>query len=257
MLLKYDQGWGPTGRREPISAAPILFLKWSAVPVTWPCSDMVTLYFLPGSQTTACLERGGRFIWVHLFRRLWGPELSEFDQRFSQSPFCPREGQPALVHSLFWASPEAFRAWPAFSQAAARWNCSELWACGRPGALCPHLQQRLRAVVVAAWAIAAVGEITRPQGECLKLLKKIFLKQEEKSCFLCRPASLLRNSDCIKNPIIPVEKCICFWSLLYVTVLGESALKDSVSYADMIVSVKESVGLSLVWRRQLSLNLEA
>lgn len=108
------------------------------------------------------------------------------------------EGQPGPKLSLLWASPEAC---PRAGQPFLCCHQVELLQSSGPqaaaGALCSfaHLQWP-RAVVVAAAAIAADGEITRPQGECLKLLKKKKIEKEEKSGFRHRPDSQLRNTDC-------------------------------------------------------------
>lgn len=54
-----------------------------------------------------------------------------------------------------------------------------------------------------------------------------------------------------------MEKCIFAFEVFSIIVLGESTLEECVSYADVIVSLEESLGLSLGWRRQMSLNLKA
>lgn len=137
---------------------------------------------------------GQRVIWLCWFFQCLGFWDTGIWLRFSESQFCTREGQPAPACSLLWVSPDTCKLSQPFLRQPPDGTALELWACRSPGALHTPLQ-RLRPVVVAAWAIAAFGEITRPQGECLKLLKKK-LKEEEKGGFLYRPASQLRNSDC-------------------------------------------------------------
>lgn len=149
-------------------SCPVAEMVCSACDMTLHWHDSTSLSYLDHRQ--GCVLSEQKVIWVPWVTwHLWGPWLLGLDQRFSYSQFCPGEGHPTPMLLLLWASPEASELGQPFLRQPPDGTAPELWVCRRPGALCARLQQ-LRAVVVAPWAIAAVGEITRPQGECLKLL---------------------------------------------------------------------------------------
>lgn len=149
-------------------SCPVAEMVCSACTMTLHWRDSTTLSYLDHRQGRVLSEQ--KVIWVPWVTwHLWGPWLLRFDQRFSYSQFCPGEGHPTLMLLLLGASPEAFELGHLFPGSH---QMELLQSSGSAGGQvpCGLTCKQLRAVVVAAWAIAAVGEITRPQGECLKLL---------------------------------------------------------------------------------------
>lgn len=58
-----------------------------------------------------------------------------------------------------------------------------------------------------------------------------------------------------KESDLPESKSIFVFEAYLYHSSGESTPEESVSYADVIVSLEESLGLSLGWKRYLGLNL--
>lgn len=151
-----------------------------------------------------------------------------------------REGPPAPTRSLLWQAQRPLNLAILLSSSQ---QMEPLWSSGSAGGqVLRMLTCSTEPVVAAAWATAAVGELARPQGECLKLLKND-LKEEEKRPFLYRRPLQLRNSDCT------------FSDLMYKWRWPEDPLKSFVSQSQessqgacvLGVTQKESVYRARQW----------